>query len=127
MILNPFIASLMEQLEALQLVANNVAKALNGRGDLLVSHLQDIPMHAGEIALHGVCHGATVALTITQVRSRLELRWYQPSFACSDDHHDLVVDFEGPVDAMASTSLAEGIMNNVFFGLSLYLGVKMNK
>jgi hypothetical protein len=55
-------------------------------------------MCAGEIALHGVHHGATVALTIAQVRSGHELRWLQPSFTSGDDHHDLVVSFEGVLD-----------------------------
>ena len=58
------IAALMEQLEALQLAANNAAGALNARGDLLANCLQDIPVCTGQIALHGVHHGATVALTI---------------------------------------------------------------
>jgi hypothetical protein len=98
------------------MAVNNATGALNARGDLLASCLQDIPMRAGEITLHGVCHGAAVALTIAQVRSGLELRWHQPSFASYDDHHDLVVDFEGLVDAMADTSSAKGIMNNIFFG-----------
>jgi hypothetical protein len=98
------------------MAVNNATGALNARGDLLASRLQDIPMRAEEIALHGVCHGAVVALTIAQVRSRLELRWHQPSFASYDDHHDLVVDFEGLADAVANTSSAKGIVNNVFFG-----------
>jgi hypothetical protein len=59
-----FVAALTEHLEALQLATNNAAKALKARGDLLVNRLQDIPVRAGEIALHGVRHGAVVALTI---------------------------------------------------------------
>ena len=69
-----------------------------------------------EIALHGIYHGATVTLTITQVRSGHKLRWMQPGFASGDDHHDLVIDFKGAVDSMANTSLVEGIVNNIFFG-----------
>ena len=37
-----------------QLATNNAAGALNAQGDLVVSRLQDIPVRAGEIALHGV-------------------------------------------------------------------------
>jgi hypothetical protein len=48
---------------------------LNIRGDLLTNCLQDIPMHAKEIALHCVRHGATVALMTTHVNSGHELRW----------------------------------------------------
>ena len=65
---------MMEELEDHQLAANNAAKALNTRGDLVVSHLQDIPMHVEEIALHGIHHGAAVALMIAQVNSGHELR-----------------------------------------------------
>ena len=56
------VAALTEELEALQLAANNVVRALNARGDLVMSRLHDIPVHAEKIALHGVRHGATVAL-----------------------------------------------------------------
>lgn len=44
----------MEQLEALQLVANDAASALNARGGVLEARLQDVPMHAQEEALHDV-------------------------------------------------------------------------
>jgi hypothetical protein len=64
MILSPLITALIEELEALQLAANNAIGAQNARGDLLANHLQDIPVRTGEIALHDVCLGATVALTI---------------------------------------------------------------
>jgi hypothetical protein len=53
-------AALTEQLEALQLEANNAVGILNARGSLLSNCLKDIPMHIGEIALHGVHHGAAV-------------------------------------------------------------------
>ena len=99
-------AALTEELEALQLATNKAARALNARGDLVVSHLHEIPEHTEEIALHGVCHGATVALMTTQVNSGNELRWLQPSFASGDDHHDLVESFTGHVDAASDACLA---------------------
>ena len=71
-------------------------------------------MCAGEIAVHGVRQGATVALMITQVNSRHDLRGLQPSFA--DDHHELVEAIAGHADAVADTSSAKGIVNNIFFG-----------
>lgn len=73
MIPSPFIAALTEELEALQLTTNNATGALNARGDLLVNHLHDISIRAEEIALHGVCRRAVVALMTAQVNSRLEL------------------------------------------------------
>ena len=62
MILFFLATALMEVLEALQLATNNAARALNAHGDLVVSHLHDIPMRAEEVALYGVRHGAVVAL-----------------------------------------------------------------
>ena len=73
MISSLVIIALMEELEALQLEANNAARALNARGDLVVSRLQDISVRAREIALHGVWQGTTVALIIAQVNSRHDL------------------------------------------------------
>ena len=54
----------MVQLESLQLVANVAADAINARGSLIDAHLQDIPVRVQEIALHGVFHGASVALAM---------------------------------------------------------------
>jgi hypothetical protein len=62
MMLSLPISALMKELESLQLAANNTARVLNVQGDLVVSRLQDIPVHAREIALHGIRHGAAVAL-----------------------------------------------------------------
>ena len=44
-------------------MANAVADAVNARGSPIDARLQDILAHVQEIALHGVCHGASVALT----------------------------------------------------------------
>jgi len=38
-----------------------------------VVHLYDVPNHAREVALHGVRHGAAMALAIVQARSSHEL------------------------------------------------------
>ena len=53
----------MMQLESLQLAANTAADAINARGSLIDARLQDISACVQEIALHGVRHGALVALT----------------------------------------------------------------
>jgi hypothetical protein len=52
----------MVQLENLQVVANAATAAVNARGALLINCIHDIPVHAQVIALHGVYHGAAVAL-----------------------------------------------------------------
>ena len=57
----------MVQLESLQLTANMTVDAVNARGSPIDARLQDIPARIQEIALHGVHHGASVALTAVQV------------------------------------------------------------
>jgi hypothetical protein len=60
-------------LESLQLAANYTTGFVNARGAVSVAYLHDVPNHVREIALHGVRHGAAVALAMTQVRSGCEL------------------------------------------------------
>ena len=52
----------MVQLESLQLAANAAVDVVNARGSPIDVRLQDIPAHIQEIALHGIHHGAAVAL-----------------------------------------------------------------
>ena len=76
-------------------------------------------MRAREVALHGIWHGAVVALSIAQVRSGHDLRLLQLSFPDGEDldnYQDLVDDFEGAVEAAVHITPAEGIINHVFFG-----------
>jgi len=54
-------------LESLQLAANAVVDAVNARGSSVDARLQDILARVQEIALHGVRHGTSVALTAAQV------------------------------------------------------------
>jgi hypothetical protein len=106
-------------LEALQLATDDVTGALNAWGDTLVAHLQDIPMRAREVALHGVRHGADVALAIAQLHSGYDLRSVEPGLPEGEDfdnYHDLVEDFEGGGDAVVNITSAEGVVNNIFFG-----------
>ena len=55
------------QLESLQLAANMAVDAVNAWGSPIAAHLQDVPVRVWEIALHGVRHGAAMALTMAQV------------------------------------------------------------
>ena len=55
------------QLESLQLAANVAVDVINAQGSLINARLQDIPARVQEIALHGVHHGVSVALTAAQV------------------------------------------------------------
>jgi hypothetical protein len=76
-------------------------------------------MRAREVALHGVCRSATIALAIAKVRSGHDLRLVEPGFPEEenlDDYQDLVDDFERVSAAVANITLAMEVMNNIFLG-----------
>ena len=50
-------------LESLQLATNAVVDTINVQGPLIDARLHDVTARIQEIALHGVRHGAAVALT----------------------------------------------------------------
>ena len=60
-------SALTAQLESLQLAANTAVDAINAQGSPIDARIQDIPAHVREITLHGIRHGAAVALTAAQV------------------------------------------------------------
>ena len=81
--------------------------------------LHDIPNCAREIALHGVHHGAAVALAMAQVRSGCELRLLPHGFPAADhpkDHESLIEDFSNAANTIAFSSPTEDIVNKVFLG-----------
>jgi len=55
------------QLENPQLVANLATMAVNAQGPFINAHLHDVLAHVQEITIHGVRHGASVALAMAQV------------------------------------------------------------
>ena len=60
---------LSTQLESLQLALEHVAGFVNARGAVPVVRLYDVPNCVREVALHGVHHGAAVALATAQAHS----------------------------------------------------------
>lgn len=87
------------------MAVNDAVGAPNARGDTLVACLQDIPVRAREVALHGICHEAIIALEMAQVRSGHDLRSLQSGFPHGEDpyyYQDLVEDFEGATEAVAN-------------------------
>ena len=82
--------------------------------------LHDIPNRVREVALHGVRHGAAMALAAAQARSGHELRLLSHGFlamARPGDHERLVKDFFGAANSVALTSQVDDIINKVFSGL----------
>jgi len=105
------------QLESLQLVANVATDAVNARGSLIDARLQDIPVHVQEIALHGVRHGASVALTAAQVQTGHDLHAMEVRFPIGngpEGHEDLIEDFTAVAEAIVDITPAQVVVNKVF-------------
>ena len=85
------------------MVANVAVDAVNARGPLINAHLHDVPHCIQEIALHGVRHGASVALTAVQVQTGHDLHAMEVGFPISDGpegHEDLIEEFIVAVEAI---------------------------
>ena len=105
------------QLESLQLAANTAADAVNARGSLIDARLQDILARVQEIALHGVRHGAAVALTAAQVQTGYELHTMETGFpmgAGLEEHEDLLKEFVMAAEAIVDITSAQDVVNKVF-------------
>ena len=105
------------QLESLQLAANAAADVVNARGSPIAAHLQDVPVHVREIALHGVHHGAAVALTVAQVQTGHELHAMETGFLMGDgseEHEDLLEEFTMAAEAIVDITSAQDVVNKVF-------------
>ena len=97
------------QLESLQLAANVATDVVNARGSSIAACLQDVPVHVWEIALHGVRHGAAVALTAAQVQTGYELHAMEIGFPMGDgprEHEDLLEEFTMAVEAVVDITSA---------------------
>ena len=93
---------------------------VNARGAVPVVRLHDIPKCVREVALHGIRHGATMALAAVQARSGHEIQLLPhgfPAVAHPGYHERLVEDFFSTANSIALTSLADDIINKVFSGL----------
>ena len=107
----------MMQLESLQLTANMAIDVVNARCSLINAHLHDVLAYVWEIALHGVDHGAAVALTVAQVWTGYELHAMEAGFPSGDDpeeHEDLLEEFVMATEAIVDITSAQDIMNKVF-------------
>ena len=95
---------LTTQLESLRSAAEHVAGFVNARGTVPVVRLHDIPNHVREVALHGVRHGAAMALAAAQARSGHDLRLLPHGFSTTErhgDHERLVDDFFNAANSIA--------------------------
>ena len=76
------VLDLTAQLESLRSATDHAAGFVNARGAVLVVRLHDISNRVREVALHGVHHGATMALAAAQAHSGHNL-WLLPH-GCPD-------------------------------------------
>ena len=92
---------------------------VNAKGAIPVVRLHDNPNHVREVALHGVRHGATMALAAAQARSGHNPRLLPHGFldvVHPRDHERLVEDFSSAVNSVAFNTLADDIVSKVFSG-----------
>ena len=111
------ISDLTAQLESLRSAADHAAGFINARAVVPVVRLHDIPNRVREVALHGIHHGATMALAATQAHSGLNL-WFLPhgfpDAAYPGEHECLVEDFMSIANSVAFNTLADDIVGKVF-------------
>ena len=105
------------QLESLRSAADHAAGFVNARGAILVVRLHDILNRVRGVALHGVHHGAAMALATAQARSGHNLRLLPHGFldaAHPREHERLVEDFSSAANSVAFNALADDIVSKVF-------------
>jgi hypothetical protein len=99
--------------EILQWVAYGAVAAINARCVSLENRLQDIPVHAREVATHGVRYGAGTTLAAMQLCLGYKLCHLEPSFPNTDrlkDQEDLIGDFTDATEAIAVIIHAEDVV-----------------
>ena len=91
--------------------------AVNARGSSIDARLQDVLVHVREIALHGIHHGAAVALTAAQVQMGYELHAMETGFPMGDgpeEHEDLLEEFTIAAEAIVDITSTQDVVNKVF-------------
>ena len=81
--------------------------------------LHDFPNRIREVALHGIRHGAAMALAAAQARSGHNLHLLPHGFLDAThprDHERLVEDFSSAANSIAFNTLADDIVSKVFSG-----------
>ena len=99
------------------MAVEHVAGFVNARGAVLVVRLHDISNCVRKVVLHGVRHGAAMALASAQVHSGHELRFLPhdfPAAAHPRDYERLIEDFFSAANSVAFISQADDIVVKVF-------------
>ena len=96
---------------------DHAAGFVNARGAVSVVCLHDIPNHVREVALHGVRHGAAMALAAAQACSGHNLQLLPHGFPDATyprEHERLVEDFMSAANSVAFNTLSDDIVGKVF-------------
>ena len=86
---------------------------------MLVVRLYDVPNHIREVVLHGVHHGAAMALAAAQAYSGHNLCLLPHGFldvVHPREHEHLVEEFSSAANSVAFNTLADDIVSKVFSG-----------
>ena len=106
-------------MESLRSATDHAAGFVNARGAVPMVCLHDIPNRVREVALHGVRHGAAMALAAAQAHFGHNL-WLLlhgfPNAAYPREHERLVEDFLSAANSVAFNTLADDIVGKVFSG-----------
>ena len=92
---------------------------INARGAVPVIRLHDIPNRVREVALHGIRHGAAMALAAAQARSGHNLCLLPHGFPDAmhpEDHERLTEGFLGVANSVSFSTLTDDIVGKVFSG-----------
>ena len=106
-------------MESLRSAADYAVGFVNARGAVLVVRLHYISNCVREVALHGVRHGAAMALAAAQARSSYKLHLLPhgfPDVAHPGEHKRLVEDFSSTANSIAFNTLTDDIVSKVFSG-----------
>ena len=90
-------------------MANAAVDAVNAQGSSINARLQDVLVHVREITLHGIHHGAAVALTAAQVQMGYKLHAMETGFPMGDgpeEHEDLLEEFTIVAEAVVDITSA---------------------
>ena len=109
--------SALEELAALREAALITINDVNMGGVLLEDRLWAMPTRIRTVALHGVRHGATLALATAQLHSSHDLRLLEPGFpvGANEEKVELTDNFTTTVEAIVVATHAGDAILAAFF------------
>lgn len=107
-------SDLTVRLEALQVAGNEIADAVNAEGDSVVERIENIIPRVHEVALHGIRHGAALALAAAQAHTGRNLDGLDvESPTIADAMEENSDGFVAVADAIADASSSAYVVDKV--------------